>query len=259
MGGHRAEAMEMDVFDRLIWLENRVLLDDLVFRLVQSEHDGWSLGPGFFWFYKLKPLVDQYASFWASRDRNHFRNIVELGIWDGGSVALWCEHLRPHKHVAIDIQKKTDSEYFRNYVASRRLEETLRTYWETDQGDRERLNAICRHEFQRPLDLVIDDASHMYAPTRASFEVLFPRLRPGGFYMIEDWAWAYWEEFRPPHPWSNEIPLARLVMELVEIVGGSSGDASAAIASVTIYQGFTVVERGRGPCEGPGWLGSSRP
>ena len=38
-----------------------------------------------------------------------------------------------------------------------------------------------------PLDLVIDDASHLYGPTMASFEVLFPRLRPGGLYVIEDW------------------------------------------------------------------------
>ena len=57
------------MFDRLIWLEDRVLLDDLVFRLVQTANDEWSLGPGYFWFHKLKPLVDQYARFWTLRDR----------------------------------------------------------------------------------------------------------------------------------------------------------------------------------------------
>ena len=97
----------------------------------------------------------------------------------------------------------------------------------------------------------------MYAQTRASFEVLFPRLRPGGLYIIEDWAWTYWEEFRPPHPWAKEVPLARLVIELVELVGGGPGDASGAVASVTIFQGFTVIERGDGACEGPTWLTSS--
>lgn len=245
------------MFDRLTWFEDRVLLDDLVFRLVQTANDGWRLGPGYFWFYKLKPLVDQYARFWALRDPGAFRNIVELGIWDGGSVALWCEYFRPHKHVAIDIQNKTDSAYFRHYVTSRRLEETLRIYRATDQGDRERLGAICGQEFHEPLDLVIDDASHMYTQTRASFEVLFPRLRPGGLYMIEDWAWSYWKAFRPPHPWAKEVPLARLVIELVEVVGGKQGDASGAVASVTIFQGFTVVERGDGACEGATWLPSS--
>ena len=37
-------------------------------------------------------------------------------------------------------------------------------------------------------DLIVDDASHLYRPTLASFEVLYPRLRPGGTYVIEDWA-----------------------------------------------------------------------
>ena len=41
----------------------------------------------------------------------------------------------------------------------------------------------------RPLDLVMDDASHLGPQTRASFETLFPRLRAGGLYIIEDWSW----------------------------------------------------------------------
>lgn len=39
----------------------------------------------------------------------------------------------------------------------------------------------------QPLDLVIDDASHLLNETRASFETLFPLLGPGGLYVIEDW------------------------------------------------------------------------
>jgi len=36
---------------------------------------------------------------------------------------------------------------------------------------------------------VIDDASHRLEPTRASLETLFPRLREGGLFLIEDWRW----------------------------------------------------------------------
>ncbi len=35
--------------------------------------------------------------------------------------------------------------------------------------------------------MVIDDCSHQLAATRSSFETLFPRLRHGGLYVIEDW------------------------------------------------------------------------
>jgi hypothetical protein len=34
-------------------------------------------------------------------------------------------------------------------------------------------------------------ASHIYAPTLVSFEVLFPRLSPGGRIVVEDWAADY--------------------------------------------------------------------
>jgi hypothetical protein len=40
------------------------------------------------------------------------------------------------------------------------------------------------------MNLVVDDASHTYEDTKASFETLFPLLQPGGIYAIEDWSWA---------------------------------------------------------------------
>ena len=51
------------------------------------------------------------------------------------------------------------------------------------------MREILDHEFvDESIDLVIDDASHLYVETKASFEELFPRLRPGGLFIIEDWA-----------------------------------------------------------------------
>ena len=42
-----------------------------------------------------------------------------------------------------------------------------------------------------PLDLVVDDASHLYDETKVALEVLLPRVRPGGLFIIEDWAADY--------------------------------------------------------------------
>ena len=35
--------------------------------------------------------------------------------------------------------------------------------------------------------LIVDDASHIGVKTAATFEQLWPRVAPGGFYVIEDW------------------------------------------------------------------------
>lgn len=164
-----------------------------------------------------------------------------LGIYDGGSSAFWYELFRPQKHIALDIKDQTDAPYFHHYVKSRNLDGRIKTYWKTDQADKARLRTIVETEFNGPLDLLIDDASHLYRQTRASFEALFPLLVPGGLYIIEDWAWDHWSEFSSPdHPWASEEPLTRLVVELIE----AAGTSTQLISSILVYQGFVVVERG---------------
>jgi len=38
-----------------------------------------------------------------------------------------------------------------------------------------------------PWDLIVDDASHQAGPTVRTLDNLWPTLRPGGYYVIEDW------------------------------------------------------------------------
>lgn len=233
------------VLDRMVWLKDRLLLDDLVFRLEHHRNDNWELGEECFRFYKVKGLVDEFEKFWSSCRGFGCRNALELGVWDGGSLAFWMEVLQPVKLVGVDIMDRGDSAYFQRYVTSRRLHDRLKTHWRTDQRDAERLRHIVSTEFQGPLDLVIDDASHCYEATKASFETLFPLLRPGGLYLIEDWAWGHWPEHNgPTHCFANEIEPTRLIEELVHAVGSSQRTPVQVISRLDIYEGFAVVERG---------------
>ena len=229
------------MFGKLIWKPDRMLLDDLVFRLQHYASDNWELGNECFLFCKIKYLVDQYAKFWSLRENFPARNILELGMWDGGSIAFWFEYFNPDKHVGVDLRQKEDSEYFKRYTSSRGLDQKIRTYWGINQGDSAKLRGIVKTEFQGPLDLVIDDASHMYDLTKKSFETLFPLLRPGGLYVIEDWAWGHWAEFQRP----GEIPLTRLIFELTAATG--SCHECSWVSHISIFQGFAVIERGEIP------------
>lgn len=228
------------MFEKLIWQKDRMLLNDLVFRLEHYENQDWELGENCFRFYKIKQLVDQYDKYWHNKGKfNNVQNIFELGLWDGGSVAFWFEHFQPKKHVSIDLKQREDSRYFSKYINSRGLNNRIKTYWNTNQADSLRLKEIVQHEFaNEPLDLVIDDASHLYKPTKVSFETLFPLLCPGGIYIIEDWAWWHWKGFEKT--FSGQIPLSQLIFELVEATGSST----SLIGSISIYQGFIAVERG---------------
>jgi cephalosporin hydroxylase len=236
------------VFDKLIWQSDRMLLNDLVFRLEHYRSDGWD-GGDHFRFWKIKELVDQYQAFFSLRPSYCPLRLLELGIYDGGSIVFWNEILHPQKYLAVDILERTDSPYFRHYLESRGLGERIRTFWETDQADKGQLRALVETELDGRIDMVIDDASHLYDPTRASFEALFPLCVPGGLYIIEDWAWDHWKEFSSPdHPWAGQTRLTQLVIELIE----ATGTSTELISNIAVYQGFVAIERGPHQFVNPG-------
>lgn len=130
--------------------------------------------------------VDSRERYMERLRRHSGARMVELGIYSGGSTAMAMLVADPLKLVAIDISEPVEAlETFRH---DRGLADRLRTHYRCDQSDRVGLTRILDEEFgDEPLDLVIDDASHKLAETLASFEVIFPRLRPGGEFVIEDW------------------------------------------------------------------------
>lgn len=137
-----------------------------------------------FYIVKPMPLVERYHDL-----GRHVAGgtIVELGIAEGGSTALLALLARPERLVAVDLEPEP-LEALTELLERRGLTDAVRPRYGVDQADREGLAAVVDEELDgRAIDLVIDDASHHHDPTRTSFEVLFPRLREGGLYLIEDW------------------------------------------------------------------------
>lgn len=54
-----------------------------------------------------------------------------------------------------------------------------------DQSDSTSFDAL-KNNFPVEFDVILDDAQHMHGPTINTFENLFPVLKSGGVYMIED-------------------------------------------------------------------------
>jgi hypothetical protein len=214
----------------------QVLPADLLDRAVPHiEREGAD-----FLLFKEPPMVERYARLVGELRPQH---IVELGIMEGGGTALLMELAHPRRMVAIDCRPPFEPT-LQEYIASRQLESVLRTYIDVDQADRKRLADIADEILgSDPLDLVVDDASHLYAATRASFNELFPRLRPGGRYVIEDWPWAH--EQPVADLWADQIPLSRLIVELVlasacaqDLISGIAIDADA----VELTRGRAVID-----------------
>lgn len=223
-------------FGDLEWSDSGVSLDGLDFRFQHGRAEDLR-ATDHFTFYKLKSIVDDYEQFFTDVGAPR-GTMLEIGMWDGGSIAFWQEVLEPARSIGIDLMDRSDGAYFRQYLAER-PDTRIETHWNVNQADRARLHGIL-HDVD-DLDLVFDDASHLYEPSRASFEAVFPMLRPGGWYVIEDWAWSHWPDYQGPRAkWADERALSDLARELVSVVG-SSGQT---IHRLVVFPGFVAAQRG---------------
>jgi len=126
--------------------------------------------PGHDFLRKYAFYLDRYV------DKKNFV-LIELGAgpdWNIGASAqmwkeyFWREDFRLH---IVDIKEST------RRLADKRTQVTV-----ADLGD---LDALSRLSEIR-CDVVIDDASHFWGHQIATFATLFPKLAPGGLYIIED-------------------------------------------------------------------------
>ncbi len=168
--------------------------------------------------------------------------MFEIGIRFGGSIALFHRLLKPKKLVAIDIVKDAPPA-LENYIRTNGAEASLRPHFGIDQGDVAAVRRVLAEEVgDGSLDLVIDDGCHWLAESRAAFNTLFPRVRAGGAYVLEDWGWAHWPGIWQDHGglWGDRASLTQLLLELV-MTAASRPDV---VASMEVRHDLAVVRRG---------------
>jgi predicted O-methyltransferase YrrM len=206
-----------------VWDGNVLHLNGLTFSVdyrADTEHP-----EGAFRVHKSRSMVRDEMS--IIHPRAPLR-ILELGTKTGGSAVMWAELLKPGKVVTVDLEDE------------RLVLPGVRAYRGVDQADERALREIVGSEFDGELDIILDDASHLYEPTKASFDCLFPLLRPAGLYLIEDWDWEMFPDFKRPDFWGEDAEgLVRLIVELARHVRDEGGT----IQGVSLHRSFAVVER----------------
>jgi hypothetical protein len=226
------EDLPLEKLRSLEWSADHVKLGDLTFQL---QDKGGRFSPDSdLVLYKSRGFMRNYETLLASRPDFRASRILELGIWRGGSIALWNEVFRPDSLAAIDILAEAKPAALASYMAEASRGK-ISLHWNASQDDALALDNVLAEDFGgQPPDLVIDDASHQYWPTRRSFEWLFPRMNPGALYVIEDWR----SSVDAP---SETEPLHRIAFDLVFTLARGQSP----LASVTARNGIVVVERGR--------------
>ena len=100
-------------------------------------------------------------------------HILELGVFRGQSLEMW-QALVP-KGVVAGVDSDPEA------------------YWPGGTHrivcgqDDEKLPARLKEIWPLSWDLIVDDCSHKGVLTKKSWDLLWPLVKPGGFYVIEDW------------------------------------------------------------------------
>lgn len=106
--------------------------------------------------------------------------ILEVGIFRGGFLLWLADYFKDAEITGIDIElPKISRERVKMFLC--------------DQNDSEELTKI--GAVAGNFDIIIDDGSHKYNETKNTFNNLFPFLKDGGLYIIEDFVAGYWPEY----------------------------------------------------------------
>lgn len=197
--------------------------DSELFRLF-SEHQGRKIHK---WVHYLD-LYDRHFSLFKEP------RFLELGMFDGGSLELWRKYFGPDAIIfGIDIDPRCD-----NLV---------------DPPNQARIGSQSDVQFLRGvvaemggLDIVLDDGSHIGADQRISFRTLFPLLREGGLYVIEDLHTSYFRSWKGGY--RRKGTGVEFVKELIDDMHHWWHERPAGendIGGIHFYDSLVFIEKGR--------------
>ena len=115
-------------------------------------------------------------------------NLLEIGVGGyenphlgGKSLRMWKKYFPFGNIFSIDIYDKSS------------LQENRIKIFKGNQIDKDFLNKVT--DKIGGIDIIIDDGSHINEHVIGTFNILFPKLKDKGIYVIEDTQTSYWEDF----------------------------------------------------------------
>ena len=115
-------------------------------------------------------------------------NLLEIGVggytnphMGGNSLRMWKKYFPYGKIFSIDIYDKSP------------LEESRITIFQGSQVDKDFLDKVTNEIGE--IDIIIDDGSHINEHVIETFKLLFPKLKDGGIYVVEDTQTSYWKGY----------------------------------------------------------------
>jgi cephalosporin hydroxylase len=190
-------------------------------------------------------LIHKWMHYFDIYDR-HFSpyrgrevNVVEFGVSHGGSLQMWRNYFgRRARITGVDIDLRCAR------LTGDRINVVI-----GDQENREFLKELADQVGE--IDVVIEDGGHAMGQQIATFEELWPRVRDGGVFLIEDLHTSYWRKYGGGYKRSGTfIEYAKDLIDQLHAWHSQDGEMfkvdeyTRSIRGMHIYDSIIVFDKG---------------
>lgn len=137
-----------------------------------------------------KATHHEFTPFYNShleKHREEFKYVMEIGILTNASLRMWEDYFPTATIVGVDneIRQQYEADRIKIFLA--------------DQSQPHQLQRVV-DETTTEYDMILDDGSHLVPHQYISFATLFPYVKSGGYYIIEDLhcnyfpKWPVWKD-----------------------------------------------------------------
>jgi len=144
---------------------------------------------------ELEDYLPIYDELWTPIRNDHI-TMLEIGIGKQGSLRMWKEYFPNGTIIGSDTDEK------------KLFQEDRITTLQADQSSPESMQPVID---LGPYDIIIDDGGHQMYQQLNSLMIMWPYVKLGGYYVVEDTCTSYWNQFGGS--WPNTHPNTMRVLQ----------------------------------------------
>lgn len=176
-------------------------------------------------------IYESLLSAWRDRPVT----VLEIGVYRGASLRMWRDYFPLGRIVGIDKDPDASDH------AGGRID--VRIGHQADAGFLEDVATA-----DGPFDLIVDDGSHLAKGQKTSLRCLWPHLKPGGVYAVEDIHTSYLENFGGG--WRRPQTTVEFLKDVIDDVHQPLHGRQVTLEdmeSIHFYYELCVIHRARRP------------
>jgi ubiquinone/menaquinone biosynthesis C-methylase UbiE len=109
--------------------------------------------------------------------------LLEIGVQNGDSLEIWKKYLPENSRIyGVDIDEKCGELKFSDNIS----------FHLGNASDDDFMNRIFKNI---DFDVILNDGSHLSKEVIKTFINMFPKIKPGGIYIVEDLHASYWKSY----------------------------------------------------------------